>query len=385
VLHVITGLDGIGGTEVALYRLLRGMKREKFALDVVVLGRKGGKGTIGDRIEKLGINVYELGVRAPWFGPLDFARLLALIRKVRPDVVQTWLYHPNVLAGTAARLCGVRRLIWNLRSSPPLPDRAKASRYWAFKLGQVLSSWLPDVVVSCSNQALRAHQAKGYGSKRNVVIPNGFELPDFPSNSEDQQSAREECGIKGHAFVIGMVARFHPDKDHRTFVNAACELMRREPALVAQHNIQFVLCGEGITWGNGKLAEWIDNFGLRSRFHLLGRQSDAARVMASFDIASLSSISEAFPNVVGEAMAQGIPCVVTDVGETGAVVGNTGSIVPASNPGAMAYEWARLARMSEAQRRQLGLEARERIRFFFSLRNTISAYEALYTEIARLP
>jgi glycosyltransferase involved in cell wall biosynthesis len=383
ILHVVTDLNGVGGSEVALYHLLRGMDREKFPSEVVVLKTKGPEGTIGDRIQKLGVAVHELGIVGRRFRSSDFLRLVRHIRRIRPDLVQTWLYHPNLVGGLAARLCGVSALVWNLRSSPPVRERSKPGRFWAFKAGGLLSRWLPDAVVSCSSVALDKHLSRGYRPKRTIVIPNGFEPDEFRPDASS--SVRQELGIKPTALVIGMVARFHADKDHATFVTAAGELNRRSPNFLERHDVQFVLCGERIAWDNERLASWIEAQGLRERFHLLGRRTDPARVTAGFDIASLTSVTEAFPNVVGEAMACEIPCVVTDVGEAAAIIGEAGIVVPPGDAVGVSDGWRKLGEMGTVGRKQLGTTARDRIRTQFSLRRTIGDYEHLYRDLVPIP
>ena len=365
---------------MALYKLLCGMNRQRFAAEVVVLRTKGSQGTIGESIEKLGLRVHELGIVRRRFRAMDFVRLLQIVHKCSPDIVQTWLYHPNVLGGIAARLCGVRHLVWNLRSSPPIEGRASRSRMWAFKAGRLLSSWLPEAIVSCSDVAMRKHLSEGYRPKRAIVIPNGFEVDNCPSN--ESTGFRHELGLRATAILIGMVARFHPDKDHKTFVRAAGYLNQNNPGYLERHDIHFVLCGEHITWENPQLAAWIDGYGLRSRFHLLGRRTDPAPIISSFDIASLTSVSEAFPNVVGEAMACEVPCVVTDVGEAAFVVGPTGTIVKPGDAESVAAAWQTLVEMGKTGRQQIGRAAKERIRAGFSIRNTIEQYEALYSELS---
>jgi len=187
---------------------------------------------------------------------------------------------------------------------------------------------------------------------------------------------RRELDIPKDAPLIGMAARFHPLKDHLNFVQAAAHLHKQIP------EVHFLLCGIDITWQNSPLARWIDEAGIRDRCHLLGLRQDMPRLFAGMDIATTASISEAFPVVVGEAMACETPCVVTDVGDSALIVGKTGLVVAPRDPEALAQAWRRLIEGGPALRRRLGIAGRDRIREFFALSTIVERYQAIYSELA---
>lgn len=208
------------------------------------------------------------------------------------------------------------------------------------------------------------------------MIPNGFDLDAFRPDPESRLAVRRQLEIPEDSLLIGLVARFHPQKDHHNFVQAAGLLHRAMP------QVHFLLCGEGITWENPVLGEWIDDAGVESWCHLLGRREDMPKLTAALDIASSSSFGESFPNVVGEAMACGVPCVVTDVGDCAILVGKTGIVVPPNDAGALASAWHQLLEMSHEERRRLGQLARQRIKNKFDLNLVVSRYEDLYKSLA---
>ena len=211
-----------------------------------------------------------------------------------------------------------------------------------------------------------------------VVIPNGFDLEGFKPDSSARVSVRTELGIGPNHPVIGLVARFDPQKDHRSFIDAASILAARLPSA------WFVLCGDDVTWDNQELARWIDDAGIRDRVYLLGRRDDIARLLNAFDVASLSSAyGEGFPNVVGEAMACGVPCVVTDVGDSAWIVGDTGRVVPIRDPKALADSWLALVEAGQQARQMLGARARARIIEQFDLEVIAGRYAKLYCELAQ--
>jgi glycosyltransferase involved in cell wall biosynthesis len=209
-----------------------------------------------------------------------------------------------------------------------------------------------------------------------LVIPNGSDLLTFKPNSGARLSVRKELGLQEETPVIGLVARFDLPKDHRTFVRAAGLLHTRIP------DVNFVLCGDGITWVNPQLTEWIDAAGIRTCCHLLGRRLDIPRLSAALDVAvSSSAYSEAWPLSVGEAMACGVPCVVTDVGDCALIVGDTGRIVRPKDPEALADAWHELLTLSPDERARLSWAARRRAEERFSLPSTVAQYERLYAEL----
>jgi glycosyltransferase involved in cell wall biosynthesis len=208
-----------------------------------------------------------------------------------------------------------------------------------------------------------------------VVLPNGFDLEVFKPDPAARLSVRQELGLPEEALFIGLVGRFYPLKDHYNFIDAAARLRAELP------EIHFLLCGEGITPENKELAEWVNASGIRAHCHMLGQREDIPRITAALDIACSSSYMEGFPNVIGEAMACGVPCVVTDVGDSALLVGDTGMVVPPKNPQALANAWRELIEMGPDRRASLGEAARRRVGESFSLPAIAARYEELYEGI----
>jgi glycosyltransferase involved in cell wall biosynthesis len=210
-----------------------------------------------------------------------------------------------------------------------------------------------------------------------IVIPNGFDLSAFMPNPAARASVCQELAIAPETLLIGLVGRFDAQKDHQTFIQAAARLLQQCP------EVRFLICGDEITWENSTLADWIDAAGIRHHCHLLGRREDIPRLTAAFDIAvSSSSHGEGFSNVIGEAMACGVPCVVTDVGDAALIVGDTGRVVPPRNPETLASNWHALIALGAEGRERLGRAARDRIAANFNLPVIVAKYEKLYEEIA---
>lgn len=372
VLHVITGPLDAGGAEMMLQRLLAAWDRDEATHEVVSLTELG---VVADRIAALGIPTRALGMartRPRFPSPAKVARLTALIRAYRPDVVQTWLYHADLIGGVAARLAGGSRVFWGIHNNSLEPGRVRRTTRWTALLCARASRLIPDGIVSVSHAARDLHVAAGYDASRFTVIPNGFDLSLFRPDPAARREVRAELGVAPGEVVIGLPARVDPQKDHANFARAAALLAARRP------EVRFLLCGTGASRDNGPLLGLLGEAGVLGRSLLLGRRDDMDRVLNALDVGTLSSASEAFPVAIGEAMACGVPCVVTDVGDCGHLVGETGVVVRAGDPAALASGWEALVAAGPEGRGRLGLAARARIAERFDVRAVAARYAALY-------
>ena len=372
IVHVITGLD-TGGAETSLVRLLSRMDRSRFEPVVITL-REGG--ALRPRVAALDVPVYSLGLPRGAVDPRGLLRLRNLLRRERPDIVQSWLYHADLLSGIAGKLAGRPPVVWNIRNGA-IKDvgMQKMTQLVAHACGRT-SRLLATSIVCCSVSARAIHVGLGYDDARIVLIPNGYDIDAFAPDDRLRQEIRSELNIPESAPLIGIAARFDPIKDHRSFVRAA--------AIVAGHHpdARFLMCGDNIDALNPQLMEWIRDAGMTDNILLLGRRADMAAIYNGIDILASSSITEGFPNTIAEAMACGTPCAVTDVGDAALIVGEHGRVVPPSNPGALAGAIESLIELGADGRRELGRAARERIASQFSLSQTTAQYEALYERIA---
>lgn len=368
ILHVITGLE-VGGAEMALYRLICASSGGQYTHTVVSLTPGGG---LQPRFLAAGIRVIVLDVRR---APLsNFMRLVRLMRALRPDVVQTWLYHADLLGGLAARLAGRRSLIWGIRTTDVDGGCARMTTL-VRQLCAWLSHWIPQKIVCVAEAARRSHQLIGYDAARMVVVGNGFDLSLLKAAPAERDSLRAQCGFDPGHVVVGTLGRFNLDKDHASFVKAAGQLAARD------RRLRFLMVGQDLDAANAELMGWIRATGCPERFVLLGERRDAPVCLAAMDIFCLSSRTEAFPNVVGEAMAMGLPCVATDVGDVAVLMADTGVLVPRADPAALAHGVARLAGLGAGYRAQLGWRARERIRTTFTVACMRERFERIYEEL----
>lgn len=371
IVHIIPGLQ-LGGSENMLYKLLSASDRAAFRYEVVSLTRDS---TIGDKIRDLGVPVRTVGLHRALSRPFDAARLGALLWRGSPDLVQTWQYHGDLIGGLAAKLASRAPVVWNVRHSTFDSDRVRLGMRWTLKACARLSVRVPTHIVCCSEAARRVHVDLGYPAERISVIPNGFDLGQFRPDAAVRRAKRNEFGIGERHVLIGLIARYNPQKDHETFLAAAARVSSARP------EVRFLLCGPRITPDNDELMEAIHAADIADRCVLLGPRHDVHEVAAALDCACSSSSTEGFSNTIGEAMACAVPCVATDVGDSARIVGDTGRVVPPRDVGALAEALLDLVRMGREGRARLGARARRRIEENFGLPVIAKGYEALYRRL----
>lgn len=370
VTHLVTDLSR-GGAQVMLFQLLSAMDPSRISCTVISMTDLG---PLAQKIQGLGIPVHALGMTR---GRPDFriaTRLIRMLRVSRPDVLQTWLYHADLLGALAAPLAGSVPFVWGIHHTTL--EHAKRLTHLIVKVNAVLSRFLPERIVFCAQSAADLHRGYGYDMRRMALIANGFSIPVEGRRAASRAAIRAELSIPEDAVVVGRFGRFHASKDYPAFVAAARAVGARRP------NAHFLMCGDGVTADNPLVAPDAAIRELGSRLHILGPRDDIPDVCCALDIGVSSSASgEAFPMVIGEAMASGVPCVVTDVGDSAWLVGPTGRVVPPRDARALASAIDELAGADQSQRLELGRAARERIAERFSLDRAVANYSSLYEQV----
>lgn len=353
-----------GGAETALVDWCRELQRRGHRCTVLAL--RGRVGPPAARLEELGIPYTALGLERPWVGAPRLLRFLGGLGKDHPTHLQGWMYHANCVATFLWLALGRRPMLGHSIHSTlySLSDERPATRVF-IRLGARLSR-LAGYVLYCSEASRRNHEALGYRRERSRLVPNGFDLTAFGPDPESRASVRRELGIAENATVIGQIARFHPLKGVPDFISAMPMIRAERP------DVEVVLAGLGMTADSPEFRR-----GDLPRLHLLGERQDVARILQGLDVLVNPSRSESFPMVIGEAMASGVPCVVTDVGECRAVVADTGLVVPPADPPALARGVLDMLSLSPERRTSLGTRARDRIRAQYSLESVMDSFLSL--------
>lgn len=371
VAFVITGL-GTGGAERMLEKLLAALSPNV----VPAVFSLGSLGDIGPRLVAKGVPVHALGMLRGVPSPLSVWRLAKQLRAFAPDVVKTGLYHADLIGGLAARLAGVRAVMWGIHQSNIDPGMNKRSTLWVMRLCARWSCWLPQRILCVAERARAVHVAAGYDASRMLVIPNGFDTRQFVPDASARQAVRTELGLAPGTPLVAVVGRFDVQKNHRGFCDAMARLCQLRPGTHA------LLVGAQVDTNNRELLGWLQHAGVASVCHLLGPRTDIPRLMAALDVLLLPSLGEAFPNVVGEAMACGVPCAVTDVGDAAFIVGNLGRVVPQGDMLALADAAAELLALPPAARDTLARLVREDVCQRFDIRAVAQQHEQAYRALA---
>lgn len=374
IIHLINSFE-FGGAEAMLCNLLLRTDRDRFEPSVVALIDDL---TMAVPILKSGIPLKTMGMKPGVPDPRGVLRLTRHLRRERPAIVQTWMDHSNLIGGLAATLVPGARVVWGVHHSNHVAGLTKRSTLLTVNACAVLSHRVPARVILCSEHSRKLYAERGFAARKLKVIPNGFDTELFHPDSEARSSIRRELGIDANAKLIGLVARHDPLKDHANFLRAAAKLIETHP------EIHFLLCGANVNEQNSQLMDLVRELRIDSRCHLLGPRRDVPRLYAAMDLNSSSSISEAFPLAVGEAMACGVPCVATDVGDSALMIGDTGRVVPPSDSVALARGWAELLALTPESRAHLGTAARARVRELFDLSAVTRRYEEVYQELAKV-
>lgn len=370
IVHVITGLES-GGAEHSMRRLI-GSQAPEVEARVISLS---GDGPVGELLRADGIPIDLLKMGRTPLALNGVIKLANLLTRIQPDVVQTWMYHSNLFGGLAAALAGVP-VVWGLHQASLSSHFDKRSTRLISSACAVLSRRLPVRIICCGESVRSGHARAGYSASRMVVVPNGLDTDVFRPDVIARRQARAELCISDEETVIGFVGRMNPLKHPENFLRAAAILVARG------HNARFVMAGAGLRADNQQILGELGSLGVDKRVTLLGPRRDVPQLMNAFDIFVLSSRVEGLPNVVAEAMATGVPCVVTDVGDAGIMVGSTGKVVPPESPVAIADALESLMADRSALN-EMGAQARARAIALYGLRAASIGYRSVYESVLK--
>ena len=242
------------------------------------------------------------------------------------------MYHADFIGGLAARAAGVKNIFWGIHHTKLIKGESKRLTIFISRVNALLSHFIPKKIIYCAQESRKAQESIGFKKEKGIVIPNGHNTENFKENHFLRSSFRHEINISDKTFLVGYVGRYDPQKDLKTLLNSFSKLNNKKL------NIKFVLVGHGLDIRNSDLVKKINENDLNCCVYLLGKRNDIPSVMNGIDLCVLSSISEAFPNVLNEAMLCSTPCVTTNVGDASIIVGDTGWVVEPQNPDLLAHE-----------------------------------------------
>ncbi len=370
ICQIITGLNP-GGAERMLYRLMKVYQETQPNQQHVVISLTG-LGKVGEQLRVLGIPVYTLELGAIKRVPSAIYQLFKLLRTLKPDVIQTWMYHADLVGGVVARLAGFKNIIWGIRTTDIMRCGAKRTQLICLLCAK-LSYFIPKQVVCVADAAKSQHATIGYDPRKLCTVHNGFDLSLLQTTKHARSDFRAELGISDNTLLIGMVARFDiKTKDPLNFIQAAKRVVE------THSTARFVMIGKNCDAQNQVLLNWLRAASLIEHFFLLGERHDVPACMTGLDIFCLSSRTEGLPNALGEAMAMRKLCIATDVGDAALLLGESGCIVPKGDSEAMAGAICQYISLSSEERTQLEEKAHARIVSGFSMTKASEGFLRVY-------
>ena len=370
IVHIITGLND-GGAENTLFKIC---KYDKINEHIVISFLNTGKYFF--LLKKIGVEVYSLNIKFYSFYKIFI--LMKLIRFLKPNIIQTWLIHADIIGGLVARLLGFKNIIWNIRYSElQKKNEVKFMKMLMTKIVAKLSYIIPQSIVIVSKKAKKIYVSEGYDEKKFEFIPNGYDLKILKYIYLQKKKFKRKLKLNKKIPIIGNVSRFHPKKDHINLIKAL--------SILKSKNINFfcVLFGTNVDKNNSKLISEIKNLKLYNNIRLFGQNNNIVEIFNGIDLyVQSSSYGEGFPNVVAESMACKTPCVVTNVGDSSFILGDTGWIVPPNNPFKLAKSIQRA--LNEIGKKKWiirGDRSRSRIKKNFSINKMINSYNHLWKKV----
>ena len=363
IVHIVGGL-GSGGTESMLYKILKYSDKTKYYHEVISLTDEG---VLGKKIRSEGFKVHTLNI--------SYRNLIPSLFKAKRickdfDLISTWLYHPDLFGFIVAKILLKKKLVWNVRHSNLDRNSNKARTLRIVKINSWLSKYV-DTITYNSEQAFENHKLIGFKNEKSSVVPNGFELDIFKFDNKSRTKLRAELNIDSDEKVIITVGRWNIQKDYYTLLNSLNKLSENKVCF------KMLMVGTNLDESNTELTSLIEKYSLKDSVLLLGRRDDIPALLSAADVYVSSSLGESFSNSIGEAMACELTCIVTDVGESKALVGDTGYVVSAKDYLGMASALADALKNIKADR---NVEARKKILEEYDIKSIVKKYEEKFSD-----
>ena len=378
VLHITPSIGG-GGAEAMLCNLVQAMHDSAWHSVVIAINGTAWPDRAA-HLQRFCDDYYDLEASS-FLKPSVWEQIRAIINAEQPDVVQTWMHHADFVGGLCAWSCGIKNIVWGVhcREIHRNPGESRI-RSAVFRKGLgLISRFVPSRIISCSAAAIDDHKGMGYPAKKMAWVPNGVRTDRFRPNSDVGASRREGLGIPGNAPVVGFVGRFHEMKRLDCFFEAAALLLQDRP------DAHFLLCGGVESDLDAEASIAFSAVAPRDRVHFLPFHSDIERLYPAMSVFTLTSRTEACPMTLLEAMACGVPCVATDVGDCARLVDDPSAIVPPGDVPALVAAWIRAIDLDQSQRDALRFKSCVRAEQQFSIRQAALAYEAVYQSLISVP
>jgi glycosyltransferase involved in cell wall biosynthesis len=369
ILHVINGLDD-GGAEGVLYRICTYNKEHEH----IVFSMKG-LGKYGKLLRYQGIEVRVLNISTFKTLPYAILKFREVLKETKPDLIPTWMYHANIFAGVLTKIFFYKKpVVWNIRCTIMKLVEAGLTTYILIYLGSLLSYFIPDCIVVCGKAVKSDHQEAGYKRSKMKIIENGFDLEYF---KPPQKLQNINNNYYTRDLIVGVLGRFHPQKNHDLAIKA-CSI-----AISKNINLKLYLAGTGMTTDKSELNKSIRKHRMENFTEFFGALKDVRVFFKEIDVLLLpSKFGEGFPNVLAEAMAYGIPCIATSIGDSEKIIGQSGWVVPNQKPKEIVSAFEEIIEMRKNKSwLKIKNTARKRIEKNFSISKMITSYSKCWKDI----
>lgn len=375
VLHIITSLHADGAQNM----LLKLVQNRDQAITEYLVVSLLDKGVLGTEIEKAGVSVECLELKKPINIFSKLFKIKKIIREFAPNIIQGWMYHANLFGLVVFKVfCNSKhaKLMWNIRRDLDGMKHDKFLTKIVIRLNALFSN-IPSAIIYCGHKVAKDHFAIGYNQNNSIVIPNGFQCDKFLPSEKKYLEFRKALGLLETSTIVGMIGRFHSQKNHKNFVEMADLVLKDKP------NINFILVGRDCTWDNLELKNWINNTISPKSFYLLGQRSDIPEILPAFDVFCLSSSAEGFPNVLGEAMASGVVAVSTTAGASQEIIDDIKRVAPINDSRSLADKVLYVLNLNKEEIENIKDKSRNRVLNFYSIEKVSNTYQEKYGSISR--
>ena len=368
IIYIISVI-GTGGAEMMLYKLIKNLDKTNLKI-ITIISLSKNKNELS-YFNDLQFNITTFNFRNILFIPITFLKLIFYIRKKKPDIVHTWMYHADLIGGLAAKIAGVRFIIWGIRNSylSTLYNK-KFTKYVVLSCSK-LSYYIPDIITSNSQSSALDHINIGYNKNKFIIIPNGFDMTKF-NNKNTKLNIRDKLNLDYNTILIAHIARFHPQKNHIGFIEAAYNIHIQHP------NIHYVMIGSNVDYNNPILVNKIKELNLSKHIHLLGLIENINEIISNFNFFISTSFGEAFPNVIGEAMSSNVICISTDVGDCAEIIHNYGFISKDTSSKSISDSTIEALKMNKEEQLNMKLNAKKRVETNYNINLISNLYLELY-------
>lgn len=377
VLHFIATIDG-GGAEAMLRSLVAGTDHAQWRIVVVAVDARSWPGA-SVFMEEHCDAFHDL--QSPKFlNRQTLSGLRSILRREQPDLVQTWMHHADLVGGSIAKLCGVRRVVWSIhcREIHRSPGESHARLRLLGLALAAASRMVPAAIVSCSHTAIEDHRRRGYPAGKMRWIPNGIDTARFQPNEKARSALRTELAIPASAPVVGFVGRFHEMKDPATLFASIRRMQKTAPSC------HFLLCGGTAADLDEKTHHAWRTLPVIEHVHFVPFRPNPESLYPAMDVFTLTSRTEACPMTILEAMACGVPCVTSDTGDCGLLVDELGELVAPGDSAGFQRAWSRMLALAKHGDTTLPEQVRQRVIEKYSLPRAVAAYQSLYRELLPL-